>query len=178
MLVVVTGNKRKREEMKEVLDGRVEYEFFELDQEEIQGEVEDIAKRKAFTAYEKIKKPVLVEDYALEIESLGGMPGPYVKQFLPALPKTIETLKSSLDSVRARVICTYAYYDGREMKLFIGEKEGRLERTSGKGFGADPYFILDGMEETLSHLSITEKNKVSARGMALRKVIEELGPRK
>jgi len=176
---VVTGNKRKREEMKEILDGKVEYEFLELDQEEIQGEAEEVAKRKAFTAYEEIKKPVLVEDYALEIESLGGMPGPYVKQFLPALPKTIETLKSSLDSVRAKVICTYAYYDGREMKLFVGEKKGRLERASGKGFGVDPYFVLDdGAEEALSHLSIAEKNKVSARGMALRKVIEEFGSRK
>ncbi len=45
-------------------------------------------------AYEKIKKPVIVEDVALEFAALGGLPGPFIKFFVEKVP--FETICSMI----------------------------------------------------------------------------------
>ena len=59
----------------------------------------------------------------------------------------------------------------------IGECHGYIaEKQAGtNGFGYDPIFVPDGYECTMAELSEDEKNKISHRGNALRKILEYIG---
>ena len=65
--------------------------------------------------------------------------------------------------------------DGTKHK-FIGECKGNLihEMRGSGGFGYDPIFIPDNFDKTFSELSPDEKNSVSHRGQAMKKVVNFL----
>lgn len=52
---------------------------------ELQGTTQEIAKAKAETAANAIGAPCVTEDTALCFEAMGGLPGPYIKDFLGTL---------------------------------------------------------------------------------------------
>ncbi|MFZ0892010.1 MAG: non-canonical purine NTP pyrophosphatase, partial [Thermoplasmata archaeon] len=66
---------------------------------------------------------------------------------------------------------------GNRISLFVGKSEGRIAaRPHGtQGFGYDPIFIPDGSKRTYAELSAGEKNRLSHRARALRKVGKALG---
>lgn len=68
---------------------------------------------------------------------------------------------------------------GDEEHLFEGIVEGRIvERASGtEGFGYDPLFVPDGYDRTFAEMSADEKNAVSHRGRAVRRLAEFLRSR-
>ena len=70
-------------------------------------------------------------------------------------------------------------YVGDEEHLFEGVVEGRIvERESGaEGFGYDPLFVPDGCDRTFAEMSPDEKNAVSHRGRAVRKLVAFLRAR-
>lgn len=98
------------------------------DDHEIQGSVEDIARHKCLVACSQsdMRQPVLVEDVALCFDALGGMPGPYVRDFMRA-----NSLRSTyalpgiagLPGVTAVSALAYSV-DGREVHLFVGRARG------------------------------------------------------
>lgn len=53
-----------------------------IDLPELQGEPEEISRRKCELAAEQVQGPVMVEDTSLCFNALGGLPGPYIKWFL------------------------------------------------------------------------------------------------
>ena len=74
-----SSNIHKYEEVEKILaEFEIKLEFFQTDLVEIQDDsLSKIALQKAENAYEKCKKPVIVEDDGLFIESLSGFRGPY-----------------------------------------------------------------------------------------------------
>mgnify|MGYP003704698255 CR=1 FL=1 len=75
----VSSNKHKYVEAKEILSSfGIKLGFFEAKLVEIQSNsLSEIARAKALDAFSKCKKPIIIEDDALVIQSLGGFPGPY-----------------------------------------------------------------------------------------------------
>ena len=75
----VSSNIHKFKEAKEILDSfGISIQFFKLNLEEIQSNsIKEIATKKAQDAFSKCKKPLIVEDDGIFIDSLDGFPGPY-----------------------------------------------------------------------------------------------------
>lgn len=82
---------------------------------------------------------------------------------------------------RARFRTVICLIEGGEEHLFEGIVEGRIiERERGaEGFGYDPLFIPDGFDRTFAEMTAEEKNAVSHRGRAVRRLVDYLhGKRK
>lgn len=143
----ITGNQHKAEYLSRLLDIPLQHQKLSLD--EIQStSLEEIVEHKVRQAYEAVKRPVLVEDTALCLTGLHGLPGPFIKFFLEA-PDGLEALCRMADGIatrQAHTACVFGYYDGHEIKLFRGGMPGSIAespRGSG-GYGWDKIFCPDG----------------------------------
>lgn len=178
-LVVVTTNQGKLKEINKILG--INHQVSKINVPEIQSlNLDEVISSKAKAAYEILKKPVLVTDVSLEIEALGGLPGPLVKYFISSLgvQKTVNLLNGK--STKAKVTDAVAIYDGKTLKIFKGTIHGHLARKSrGAGryaFGFDVLFIPAGSQKTFAEMSTAEKNKISHRAKALKKLKKYLEP--
>jgi len=136
------------------------------------------------TYYAKVlNEPVLAEDSGLEVDALGGKPGVYSSRFAGEGAtdeennrKLIEELKKlGLDSSPARYVSFLFLAFPEGMGLWSsGTVEGKvITSLRGEGgFGYDPLFIPEGYEKTMAELPLDEKNKISHRGRAIRKLVK------
>jgi len=169
-LVFVTSNLGKLREAQEVLGEKVEHQA--LDLLEIQSlELEEVVRHKARSAYQRIGRPVLVEDTSLELAGLGGFPGPLVRWLLVSIgPAGISRMAHAFPDPRAVVRCMACAADGDEEICGLGVVRGLIaEAPRGrKGFGWDSIFIPDGGDgKTYGQMSAARKNAVSHRRKAL-----------
>jgi len=162
--VFVTGNQHKADHLSRLLGMPLEH--IKLDVDEIQSaDIGEVAAHKAKQAYEQVKRPVFVEDVSLGFESLGGLPGPFVKFFL-SIPDGAEKLCRMLDGMPTRNAtgeCAYAYYDGERLEVFRGKIQGTVpDHPRGEdGFGWDPVFCPEGYDgRTRAELSEREYAEV------------------
>ena len=172
MISFVTGNKQKFEEAKRLVS--IKLNQISLDISEIQDvQQEKIIKHKLKTAYTIIKNPVIVEDTAVHFNALNGLPGALIKWFLDFLGcegcyKLIEnhTDKSAITR------CTVGYTsNGKDIYLFTGEIKGIIVPPKGSNrFGWDRIFIPNGYSKRYSEMTIKEKNKISHRAEAFKKL--------
>lgn len=128
---------------------------------------------------------VLADDSGLEIDYLGGEPGIYSARYMGEdtsyrikNQNLIDRLQGVPDEQRtARFVCAIAaaFPDGREM-VVRGTIEGRIgyEERGENGFGYDPIFYLPERGMSTAELSPEDKNSISHRGNALRKMKELL----
>ncbi len=128
---------------------------------------------------------VMADDSGLEIDALNKEPGIYSSRYMgedtPYSEKNAALLKR-LEGVpkerrTARFVCAIAAVlpDGRSV-CTEGTIEGKIgygERGN-NGFGYDPIFYLPDMSGSTAELSKEEKNRISHRGNALRKMSGEL----
>jgi XTP/dITP diphosphohydrolase len=178
-LIFATGNPHKVEEVKFVLkDYPVEIEHVNIKGEEIQAEnVGEIAKASALRAFEKILKPVFVEDTGLFIEALNGFPGPFAAYIHRTIGVAgVLKLLKGVANRRAEFRSAVAF-STKEVKsvCFIGTVLGRISRgeRGSHGFGFDSIFEPDGGGgKTFGEMTIDEKNSYSHRACALRKFVE------
>ena len=167
-LVFVSSNEKKTREIEKILGFPLVRR--NLDIPEIQSlDVEEVAKDKARKAYERIKKPVMVEDTGLYIQEWNGFPGALVKWVLRTLgrEKICKLLSQNREALAKTCVCLF---NGKEMKTFTGEIQGEIAEKPGKsdGFGWDPVFIPSGYEKPFSELG-EEKDRISMRRRALEK---------
>lgn len=170
-LVVVTSNKHKVSEINAILGTK--YKASKEDIPEIQSlDLDAVIEAKAKAAYEKFKKPVLVTDVSLEIESLNGLPGTFVKYFVQTLGAGKTSLLIKSKNRKAKVTDALGLYDGTDLKIFKGTMRGTIsERPRGNsGFGFDVVFIPNGQKKTYAQMSQAEKNEISHRAVALGKL--------
>lgn len=140
---------------------------------------------KARAAAAATGRPAIADDSGIEAEALGGAPGVTSARF--AGPDATD--RANLDRLRAeapagsglRYVCVIAYADpGGATHLFGGTCSGTMspeERGDG-GFGYDPVFLAGGDDRgrTMAELSDDEKDAISHRGRAARKLRRWLGP--
>ena len=123
----------------------------------------------------------LAEDSGLEVQALGGEPGVFSARFSGRRPtdeknirKVLRLMKSVPEGARqARFICSMVLArNGRVIKTVTGRVRGELvfEKKGGLGFGYDPIFFYKPLRKTFGELRPAEKNAVSHRGRALKKM--------
>jgi len=124
---------------------------------------------------------VLAEDSGLEVDCLGGQPGIYSARFAGPgatdeenIKKLLRCLKGvPLEKRKAQFVCVVSLASkGKILKTFRGRVRGIiLEEPRGEnGFGYDPVFYYPPAMKTFAQLKTSEKNKVSHRARALRKL--------
>ncbi len=127
------------------------------------------------------KKLTIADDSGLEVEALKGLPGPYSARYAGEkasdqennrkLLKEMEGIPPSKRKARFKCVLALVSPDGREA-IVEGSCQGRigLKEVGKRGFGYDPLFFLPRYGKTMAELSIEEKNRISHRGKALRKL--------
>jgi len=123
----------------------------------------------------------LAEDSGLEIEALGKAPGVYSARFSAPRATDEKNIRKVLFLLRdipriqrkARFVSLFCLaLNGRVIKVVRGEVKGSI--AQGKkgvfGFGYDPIFYYHPLRKTFAELGPEEKNKVSHRGRALKKL--------
>ena len=179
-IVLASNNSKKIKEIKDILNG-LEYEVYSLNDMDINIDVEEDgitfeenSKKKATEIYSYLKKRgednflVLADDSGLEVDSLNGAPGVYSARYAGEHGndyknniKLLEEMKGFKgDDRKARFVCVISLVDEN------GETEG--------GFGYDPLFFYEGFNKTFGEASSEEKNAISHRGNALKKLKEIL----
>ncbi|KAI5166197.1 inosine triphosphate pyrophosphatase [Nematocida sp. AWRm78] len=179
MITIVTGSSRKKQEINEYIDNRIQYQFIEQDLDEIQGTSTEIIQNKLKTAHKLVKGPVVVEDYSLYIDKLCGFPGPYVKSVLRngELSKIVNNL-APLGELKCTAECLYGYIDeSDECHIFSTKVNGVLipatPVTDGL-FGVDHILIQENTSVPFFYLTKEEKNKNSIRRKTINQLIEHL----
>lgn len=177
-LYFASSNRHKYSEAKAILsEFQISLGFFEFAPVEIQSDsVLEIAAKKSLDAYVACKKPVIVEDDALSVLSLGGFPGPYSSYVFRTIGNA-----GILNLVRskraAKFYSVISYCDGKKQASFEGVASGTIsKRQRGKGWGYDPIFIPKGRTKTYAELE--DKNAVSHRYLALAKFATWFGRQK
>ncbi|KAF7297102.1 Inosine triphosphate pyrophosphatase [Mycena indigotica] len=180
-LIFVTGNANKLKEVKAILSqdsSPIVIESRALDIPEIQGTTQEVAIAKCRRAAELLGGPCITEDTALCFEAMNGLPGPYIKYFLADLGH--EGLNRMLDGFPTRAawaLCTFAYSDGPDSEpiLFEGRTDGSIVAARGPGvFGWDAVFQPNGASLTYAEMPADQKNQLSHRYKALKKLKEYL----
>lgn len=173
-LYFITSNKNKFTEVKAILG---EVEQLEMDLPEIQElNPKKIIEEKLKEAIKYHKGPLIVEDVSLNVESLNGLPGPFIKWFEKTIkPEGIYNLAKKLGNTNAVAKTIFGLANKGNINYFDGEVKGRLVSPRGKnGFGFDFIFMPDGHNKTYSQMSAAKKNSLSHRKIALEKLKEFL----
>ena len=169
-VIFVSSNKHKYLEAREILSSfGLRLGFFHSSLVEIQSDsLAEIAKAKALDAYSKCKKPIIIEDDALLVKSLGGFPGPYSSYVFKTIGNE-GVIKLTKKDRRAEFCAIISYCDKKKKPvLFEGVTPGKISKNiRGKGWGYDPIFIPQGRDKTYGQIS--DKNAISHRYRALEK---------
>lgn len=189
-IMIATGNPGKAKEFEKMFADagyaiKTLKDFPDLpDVKETGRTFEENARLKAETIANILQMPVLADDSGLEVEALGGLPGIYSARFAGEHKndgsnnaKLLYELTDVPDEKRgAQFHCTLVFAAPKKQSLVVEAKWlgriGRIPRGE-NGFGYDPLFIVDGMGKTAAELSNEEKNQISHRGLALKKLQNE-----
>jgi XTP/dITP diphosphohydrolase len=135
---------------------------------------------KARTAAAALGRQAIADDSGIEAEALGGRPGVrsarYAGEHAGDEANLLKLMAEAPAGSPLRYVCALAYVDPDtgEERVFIGTCEGRLadERRGTGGFGYDPAFLVPGDPQgrTMAELSDDEKDRISHRGDAIRKL--------
>jgi len=131
-------------------------------------EVAAVAYDKAESAWEQVKKPLIVDDTGFFISALNGFPGTCAAYCMKTIgnPGILRLMEGVVDrSAYFETVIAYASEEG--IQTFSGRIDGEiLEAPQGsEGFGYDPIFLLG--DRSLAEYSLSEKSAVSHRGKAL-----------
>jgi XTP/dITP diphosphohydrolase len=151
--------------------------------EETSDTLEGNSFQKANYVFQKYKIACFADDTGLLVESLNGAPGVYSARYAgePSdaeknMKKLLEELKNFENrSAKFKTVITFINQEG-SVKAFEGEVSGEITKNkSGKdGFGYDPIFKPENYDITFSEMNMSEKNTISHRGRAVKKLTEYL----
>lgn len=183
--VLASHNLKKLREMRDILGG-LGVDIVPLPEgaptpEETGGTFEENARIKALSAAQYTGLPALADDSGLCVDALGGAPGVYSARFCEGTDADRNALllqKMAHETNRAcRFVCAVACVqpDGQGFTV-RGECEGELlHQAQGQGgFGYDPLFYVPAYGCTFAELPAGQKNEISHRGRALRRLAQAL----
>lgn len=139
--------------------------------------VEEITHYKLEVARTKGYNRLIVEDVSLGFDELGNFPGPYVRWLLEAAGgKGLAAIAYALNNRAARAQCCVGYWNGREVKTFLGEVPGTIlvEPRGQRHFGWDAWFEPRDTKKTFAEMTDAEKDAISHRGRAYRLLADQL----
>lgn len=175
-LILVSSNPNKGIEVERILG--VPVLRVSLSLPEIQAAtVEEITRYKLEVAKSKGYSRLIVEDVSLGFDELGNFPGPYVRWLLEAAGgKGLAAIAYALNNRAARAQCCVGYWDGEKASIFFGETTGEIlvKPRGQRHFGWDAWFQPDGSNKTFAEMTDAEKDEISHRGRAYRKLADHL----
>lgn len=182
-IAFITTNKGKYEEVEDLFksyDINVEWinRKYEEDNDDT---IEDTAKKAAKKLSDELKMPIVLEDTGLFFEAYDGFPGPSPKFIFKTLgyKGIFKLLDSDTRKAYFQTFAAYCEPDGESI-TFSGEMRGEITTkifNAEKDFDFMPYdriFIPEGKEVTISDMTMEEKNQLSQRSKAFRKLGEFL----
>lgn len=196
-ILFATNNPHKAEEAGKLLGSsfhiiRPSELGFEGDIPETHETIGENSDEKARFLWDRLHKICFADDTGLEIDALGGAPGVYSARYAGEGKNPADNRKKVLGQLEgvpfekrtARFRCVVTLIEpsaagenGDKTSVFEGTCEGHIalsESEGVQGFGYDSIFIPDGLDCTMAEVSIDQKNELSHRGKAMRKLIEYL----
>ena len=137
---------------------------------------------KAKTIYNKFQRDCFADDTGLEVEVLNGAPGVYSARYagnkkrdgdnIFKLLKELENQNNTKAQFRTVIALIYKH----EEFIFEGIIKGKIinEIKGDNGFGYDPIFQPENYSLSFAEISTEEKNKISHRAIAFRKLVDFL----
>jgi XTP/dITP diphosphohydrolase len=186
-VIIATKNPGKAKEFEHIFSSRgikvrTLLDFPEIpDVDETGSTFEENAILKADAVAQALGKMVIGDDSGLIVDALEGRPGIYSARYAGEpkndennTDKVLSELKGLPEEKRsARFYCALAVaIPGQETMTVSGTCEGRIleERRGSNGFGYDPVFYVPEKGLAMAELSSDEKNKISHRANALKKL--------
>jgi XTP/dITP diphosphohydrolase len=188
-LLIATANAGKLREMRALL-GQLGLQLISpaevraVHQVEEGSDYAENARRKATSFAEATGYWTVADDSGLEVDALGGAPGPHSARMAGADASDIDRRRVLLGLLQphprpwtARFRCTMALASPEgSVDLAAGVCEGEIvpiEAGSG-GFGYDPIFLVAGRGQTMAELSEADKNRISHRARAVQELLPTL----
>ena len=189
-LVFATNNLNKLAEIQQMLEGS--FDVLSLqdigcdeDIPETSPTLEGNALQKARYISEKYHVDVFADDTGLEVPELNGEPGVYSARYAGPqknagdnMDLLLKNLGDSTDRKAHFKTCIALIMKAKE-HVFEGRVDGHIrnEQSGTEGFGYDPVFEPEGYAITFAEMSMSEKNQISHRARAFRKMIDFLKER-
>jgi XTP/dITP diphosphohydrolase len=190
-LLLATNNKGKVREYQSLLKG-IPYEIvtpveqgIATEVDESGGSFEENARIKATILAKESGLLSLADDSGLEVDALGGEPGPFSRRHagegasdadrIDYLLARLKDVPEEKRTARFRCVIAIATPDGK-VEFCSGECRGIITTTprGDNGFGYDPIFYLPEPGKTMAELPPEEKNRISHRARAATKARELL----
>lgn len=183
-LIFATHNANKVKEVNAALPATIkavslnEINFTD-DIAETETTLEGNALLKAKTIYTKTGESCFADDSGLLVDALNGAPGVYSARYAGEqkndeanTQKLLQELKGQSNR-KAHFKSVIALVHQDKTYLFEGVMNGRIatEKQGTNGFGYDPVFIPDGYSKTFAEMTLEEKNKISHRAIAVKKLL-------
>ena len=143
------------------------------------------AELKALAVARETGIAALADDSGIEVDALGGAPGPRSARYagedatdeqnLAALLSALKGVPAGGRTARYRAVALLGWPDGTTVSAEATCEGTITKRPRGTGgFGYDPVFLPEGWDRTMAELAPDEKDRISHRGRSLRALREEL----
>ena len=185
-IVFATGNPNKLKEIKSAINS---FKIIGLKDLKITEEIPETgdtlkknALQKAKYVYDKTGLDCFSDDTGLEIEALDNRPGVYSAMYAGSdcnaennMRKVLKELKEAPNRAAQFKTVIALIVQGKEY-FFEGVVKGEIlkEKKGKDGFGYDPIFRPLGYKESFAEMSIAQKNEISHRGLAVKKLVKFL----
>ena len=186
-LCFATNNKHKLQEVVQAVNKRftivslADLNCFE-ELPETRDTLEGNSLQKAEYVFNRYRVPCFADDSGLEVEALHRAPGVYSARYAGEHKSDEDNISLLLQNLngatnrKARFRTVITLIGLQRIQSFEGSIEGAIlsERKGSQGFGYDPVFQPSGFERSFAEMSIEEKNRISHRAIAVRKLIDFL----
>ncbi len=168
-IALVTGNPNKVKDIGLLLG--VELNRSDIELTEIQSmDVAEVVKHKAIEAYEKLQRPVLVDDAGLTFEQWGSLPGALIKHFIVEVGcDGLLDMLGDAENRNCYMECAMAYCDENGAQVFVGRVDGTIshEQRGTNGWGYDTIVIPNGESLTCAEMEGEKYWRYSSRQRAV-----------
>lgn len=181
-MIFASKNSGKIKEVREILNFNI-LSLNDLNNDIIIEENENTfmknAIKKAYKVFKETNIPTIADDSGLEIKALKGFPGILTNRFLGENKTDSERNQEILKLMKDKknrtcyFTCCIAYYDGIHLITKKYRLKGNISTYEhiNNGFGFDSIFLYK--DKFLSDMTIIEKNEISPRKLALKKLIKD-----
>lgn len=186
-LIFATQNQNKVKELQQLMPSHIELLSLkdincDDDIPETAADLQGNASQKSDYVVKKFNVNCFADDTGLEIEALNNEPGVLSARYAGLQKDSNDNMDLVLDNLKnksnrkARFRTVISLVINGEEHLFEGEAKGEIiaQKCGVDGFGYDPIFKPEGYDVTFAEMSLADKNKISHRGKAVRKLINFL----
>ena len=185
-LILATHNDHKAKEFRDILPQYSVQTLADLGHDdeikETTTSLEGNSFIKAETVFKRYGHVVISDDSGLEVDALNGAPGVYSARYAGDPRNDQRNTEKLLDELqgafnrKAQFRTVITLMNAENSFQFEGIVKGTIAKSprGEAGFGYDPVFIPEGVQQTFAELAANEKNKISHRANAIEKLLHFL----